>query len=122
MVEMVGKAPAAEGRAYYSITEAAALLGVSRVTLWRWIAAGRLPVWRPGPHTARIRREDLERLVAGKGVDTGRDHFVQFYESDDVLADAVIEHIGGGLRDGGWRSSWSAVRPMRCSSGGRSVR
>src|SRR5919198_2718512 len=49
--------------AYYSITQAAALLRVSRVSIWRWISAGRLPVLRLGHRTVRIRREDLELII-----------------------------------------------------------
>src|SRR5215211_2116093 len=56
--------PASLGaRPWYSITEAAALLGVSRVSIWRWIRDGRLPVARPGHRTARIPGDDLERLL-----------------------------------------------------------
>ena len=49
-------------RSYYSISQAAELLGVSRVSIWRWVRAGRLSVVRLGHRTARIKREDLERL------------------------------------------------------------
>ena len=51
-------------RGYYNISDAAALLGVSRVTVWRWIRDGRLPASRLGHRTIRIRREDLDRLPA----------------------------------------------------------
>jgi excisionase family DNA binding protein len=50
-------------RAYYSITQAAALLGISRVTIWRWIGEGRLPAARLGHRTVRISREDLVRTL-----------------------------------------------------------
>jgi excisionase family DNA binding protein len=118
---------------YYSISQAAALLGVSRVSVWRWIRAGYLPVWRLGHRTTRIKREDIERLLVR--MQAGRsptwsvrnlsaaasahdratdlhtpganwtamgasDHFVQFYESDDVMLDAVGGFIGAGLRAG----------------------
>src|SRR5919204_6841242 len=89
----------AEARPYYGISEAARLLGVNRVTVWRWVAAGRLPVWRVGPRTVRVRREDLQRLLVRAGRDApslhegDREHFVQFYESDEVLADAVAEYV-----------------------------
>jgi PAS domain S-box-containing protein/excisionase family DNA binding protein len=94
---------AAQERPYYGVSEAARLLGVNRVTVWRWIAAGRLPVWRVGPRTARIRREDMQRMLARSGR-TGPphngacEHFVQFYEADAVLADAVADFVGAGLR------------------------
>jgi excisionase family DNA binding protein len=47
---------------YYTVAEAAALLKVSRSTVWRWIEAGRLPARRLGKRTIRIREEDLESL------------------------------------------------------------
>ncbi len=58
---------AAGDQRYYSISEAAALLGVSRATLWRCIRAGQLPVWRLGHRTVRIRREELEQLGRNQG-------------------------------------------------------
>jgi excisionase family DNA binding protein len=53
------------------VAQAAALLGVSRVSIWRWIRAGRLPAARLGHRTTRIRREDLERLLTDAGPDAG---------------------------------------------------
>ena len=122
--------PAAEDRSYYSISQAAALLGVSRMTIWRWVRAGRLPVARLGHRTSRIRREDLDGLLAENRPDEARlrvgsdrpaqlsgrsdvgaphadwrtmgesAHFVQFYEADAALLDAVSEYVGAGLRAG----------------------
>src|SRR5438874_293947 len=57
----------AVGRDYYSISQAAALLSVSRVSIWRWIRAGQLPVARLGHRTTRIKREDIERLLVHGG-------------------------------------------------------
>ncbi len=48
---------------YYNIVQAAELLGVSRVSVWRWIRAGRLPAARLGNRTTRIERADLDRLL-----------------------------------------------------------
>ena len=122
-------AAAAAPRPDYNISQAAALLGVSRVTLWRWIRAGRLPVTRLGHRTARIKHDDLERLLLerrptgapgwltrlhGTGADTAgvgtpradgaemsaADHFVQFYEADAYLLDAVADFLGEALRAG----------------------
>ena len=56
-----------DGRGYYSISQAAALLGVSRVSIWRWIRDGRLPAARLGHRTTRIKRDDLERLMVRLG-------------------------------------------------------
>jgi excisionase family DNA binding protein len=50
-------------RPYYSIAEAARVLNVSRSTVWRWIAAGRLKAIRLGPKTIRITPDDLQRLM-----------------------------------------------------------
>src|SRR5712692_5714579 len=117
-------APAADAQSYYSISQAAALLGVSRMSIWRWVRAGRLPVARFGHRTARIRREDLDRLVVESrvqvltnrltedAVDPGRaprstwqemgpsEHLVQFYEADSVLVETVSEYVAAGLHAG----------------------
>jgi excisionase family DNA binding protein len=115
-------------RSYYSISQAAARLGVSRVSVWRWIRAGQLPVARLGHRTVRIGHGDLERLLLRVGADGAAarldqapssrpaafdapppeagavgdaEHIVQFYEADALLLDAVAEYIGGSLRAGG---------------------
>jgi len=119
-------AATADERPYYNISQAAALLGVSRVSIWRWIRDGELEVARLGHRTTRIRREDLEgillRVSSGRtGAHRGRSksqtmpsespapdwdeleacgHFVQFYERDTFLIDAVAEFIGKALRAG----------------------
>jgi excisionase family DNA binding protein len=130
------RTPATEQRAanateggFYSVSQAAALLGVSRVTLSRWIRANRLPVARLGHRTVRITREDLDhalvesRLTASRawmgrqraaeggaerppvlGTDGSEmmtaAHAVQFYEADAVLLDAVAAFLTAGLRAG----------------------
>jgi PAS domain S-box-containing protein/excisionase family DNA binding protein len=113
---------------YFSISQVAGLLGVSRMTVWRWIRAGRLPVVRLGHRTTRIRREDLDRLVLQAGAvapdptgapdrglvmatasghfmppSAGQDaaptsHLVRFYETDDALVDAVGSYVEAGLQ------------------------
>ena len=50
-------------RAFYSVAQAAQVLGVSRTTVWRWIEADKLPAYRVGPKNIRIRKADLDRLV-----------------------------------------------------------
>jgi excisionase family DNA binding protein len=73
-----GARPDAGGaRQFYSISQAAALLGVSRVSIWRWIRSGRLPVMRLGHRTARIRRDDLERVLVQIGPAAPRSVAVQ---------------------------------------------
>src|SRR5947209_3458825 len=65
-------AAAAGERRYYSISQAAALLGVSRVSIWRWVRDGRLPVARLGHRTARIKQEDLDALLLRGGANGPR--------------------------------------------------
>lgn len=111
---------AGASRGYYSIAEVAALLGVSRVSVWRWISSGRLPVARLGHRTVRVKREDLARVVRParsnsglsglpaaestapvNGLQTGSaDHFVMFYEADGSLIDGVADFIGPALQAG----------------------
>jgi excisionase family DNA binding protein len=88
---------------YYSVSQAAALLGVSRVSVWRWIRDGNLPAVRLGQRTTRINRQDLEGLLlrlrpAAADEPGAGEHFVQFYEQDDVLVEAVAGYIGSALR------------------------
>src|ERR671935_2175918 len=101
----------ADERAFYSISDAAALLGVSRVSVWRWIRAGQIPVARLGHRTSRIRREDIERMLSANGVAAqaprpdwrdlaAAEHFAQFYEADQFLIDTVSDFIGTALREG----------------------
>ena len=104
-----------DARGFYSVTEAAALLGVNRVSVWRWIKAGHLAAARLGHRTTRIKKEDLERVLIRVGgrskrgawregsADQRRDaeHVVQFYESDDYLLEAVAGFLGEALRRGG---------------------
>ena len=89
------------------------MLGVSRMTVWRWVQAGRLPVARLGHRTARIRVEDIDRLIAAampaadehSAFSNWRqmgpaEHLVQFYEADTALVDATGEYISQGLKSG----------------------
>ena len=48
---------------YVTVTQAAALIDVSRSTLWRWIDEGRLPAYRLGRRRVLVRREDLRSLI-----------------------------------------------------------
>src|SRR5437868_9813970 len=89
----------AEQRGYYNVSEVAALLGVSRVSVWRWISAGRLPVARLGHRTVRIKQADIAHIarsgvkpthpqdgdVAPDGqwlTSESSDHLVMFYEAE----------------------------------------
>ena len=103
--------------AFYSVSQAAALLGISRVTIWRWIRDGRLPVVRLGRRTIRISRDDLDRTLlqrmppvrSGARSDYAEPaasprhwsgHIVQFYEADATLVDGAADFLGTGLRSG----------------------
>lgn len=50
-------------RDYYTITEAAKVLDVSPATVWRWIEAGKLPAFRVGMRSIRIKKQDLNAVV-----------------------------------------------------------
>src|ERR1700716_1232266 len=104
---------AGTNRSYYSIAEVAALLGVSRVSVWRWISSGRLPASRLGHRTVRVKRDDLLQIVRPSRQegppppmtsvprDAGSaDHFVMFYEADSFLVDGVVDFIGPALKVG----------------------
>jgi PAS domain S-box-containing protein/excisionase family DNA binding protein len=119
-------AATAPERGYYSVSQAATLLGVSRVTLSRWIRAGAVPVTRLGHRTVRISRADLDQLVQAHAHSPGRGvrargaypgerhtaggrmvttvppapHAVQFYTAEAALLEAVIAFLGEGLQQG----------------------
>jgi excisionase family DNA binding protein len=100
---LVTAEPAAQ-RAYYNVTQAAELLGVSRVSIWRWMRDGRLEASRLGHRTIRIERAALERILAENGSGAGAhdcEHVVQFFESDAFLIDRVSDFVGSSLRHGG---------------------
>jgi len=116
-------ATAAHEPAAFNITSAALALGVSRVTIWRWIRDGRLPAVRLGHRTVQIPADAVARLATERlainysprlpsddGVrgisasvarrpEDGR-HFVQFYERDEFLVEFVADLVGAGLRAG----------------------
>ena len=54
-------------KAYYTVAEAASLLNVCHSTIWRWIKAGKLPAYRVGHKTIRIKPEDLAAMVCRLG-------------------------------------------------------
>lgn len=52
----------------YSVSEAANLLGVNRVTISRLISKGEIPAARLGHRTVRIRHEDLVAFLKSREV------------------------------------------------------
>lgn len=94
-------------RPFYSVSEAAALVGVSRVTIWRWIKSGRLSPARLGHRTVRIPHEDMVRLLEPASRDAAsmphseRGHFVLFYEADAFLENSVAAFMAAGMRQAG---------------------
>lgn len=48
---------------YYTVSEAARILGVSPSTIWRWIQAEKLCAYRVGPRTIRLRQGDLAAII-----------------------------------------------------------
>jgi excisionase family DNA binding protein len=52
-----------EAGEYYTASEAARALRVSRTTIWRWIGEGRLAAYHVGGRTLRIRREDVQKAL-----------------------------------------------------------
>lgn len=61
--EKASTVPASRERDYYTVAQAARLLDVSPATVWRWIAAEKLPAYRVGPRTIRIRKQDLQGVI-----------------------------------------------------------
>ncbi len=49
---------------WLTVQEAAEHVGVARATIYKWAREGRLTIYKLGERVARIRVEDLERLVA----------------------------------------------------------
>lgn len=49
---------------FLTVPETAELLKVSAVTVSRWLKQGRLPAYRVGPRAVRIRRFDIDELLA----------------------------------------------------------
>jgi excisionase family DNA binding protein len=52
---------------FYTRVETAKMLGISTVTLDKWVKQGKLPVYRIGNKPIRIKREDIEKLLVKIG-------------------------------------------------------
>ncbi|HWE61665.1 MAG TPA: GAF domain-containing protein, partial [Chloroflexota bacterium] len=88
----------ATGHAYYSIAQATALLGVSRVSIWRWIRDGRLPAARLGHRTTRIAHTDLERILTQRGLPSSRSGAGQNPDSVPAVEDGTVWERGQDMR------------------------
>ena len=53
-----------DGKEYYTISEAAKVLDVSPSTVWRWIKTGKLPAYRVGERSIRIKREAFKTVIS----------------------------------------------------------
>lgn len=60
--ESSGSSPR-DADAFCTVAEAAAILGVSASTIWRWVDARQLPAFRLGPKAIRIKKADLARAL-----------------------------------------------------------
>ena len=76
-------------RGYYNVSEAARVLGVSRITVSRWIRSGRLPAARLGHRTVRIRHEDLEQLLLEAASATAQSWMVRRHRNGTGVDDAI---------------------------------
>ena len=81
--------PKTDERDYYTVPQAARVLDVSPATVWRWIAAEKLPAFRVGPRAIRIRKQDLEtatKPVRAKEVTMNKEHITFEPPSQEELA------------------------------------
>jgi len=91
------------GTVYKTINEAAELLDVSRTTVWRWIREGRLPAYRAGSRTIRIRAEDLDAQLTPiqqpgrESPKAGKEDIWANY--DPVKARQALESLRGLFKD-----------------------
>jgi excisionase family DNA binding protein len=94
--------PPATERTVLSVAEAAVLLGVSRSTVWRWIKSGKLPAYRVGHKTIRIKRADLEMILQparGEEVRMEREHEQLFAAYDPEKVKEALAKTAGSWAD-----------------------
>lgn len=74
-------------REYYTVAEAAAELDVSPSTVWRWIAAKRLPAYRVGARKIRIDKDDLANVIgdARPGAPSTREESAETRSADGYV-------------------------------------
>ena len=81
-------------RGYYNVSEAARILGVSRMTISRWIRSGRLPAARLGHRTVRIRHDDLDQFLLEAGAATDQSWMVRHRRDGTAVDDSTHESSG----------------------------
>ncbi len=64
---------------FCTVAEAAATLGVSASTVWRWVDSGKLPAFRVGPKSIRIKRQDVEAAIRPNETDFARRKRIRIY-------------------------------------------
>jgi excisionase family DNA binding protein len=80
---------------YYTTSEAAHLLRVSRTTLWRWIGEGRLAAYRVGGRTLRIRREDVTRALRPVANDPKYQTENPWFDQNPAAANDALRQAAG---------------------------
>src|SRR3954447_4176669 len=96
----VGAGGSASDRPYYTLAQAMAVLGVSRPTLWRWIRSGKLPAYKAGPRSTRIKRIDLEAVL--------RRQTTSEFDQASALLETIFDTAPIGL--GFWDAELRCVR------------
>jgi len=86
-----------EEREFYTASEAARELDVSRTTVWRWIGEGRLAAYRVGSRTLRIRREDVKKALRPVVSDPIRDEDDLWLGYHPVEAKEALRQAAGIL-------------------------
>jgi excisionase family DNA binding protein len=78
-----------------TVAEAAKLLKVTRHTVYRWIAEGRLPAVRYSPRVLRVMRSDLERSREGHSAKAVRETGMAYEPTSgrDVAVDEEREEV-----------------------------
>jgi excisionase family DNA binding protein len=66
-----------------SVADAAELIGAGERSVWRWIAAGRLPAYKVGDRLTRVKPEDVAALAVPR-----------HYPSAQVPARAETDNAG----------------------------
>lgn len=98
---------------YCTIREAAARLGVSAPTVWRWVHAGHLPAERVGPRSIRIRKADLGRVVAPTPASPDNSRVQRKKRADELIARLRRLHEQQVAKYGVFESSVPIIRESR---------